>query len=96
MAYFANGTQGDWYEQNICTRCAHYDDAEPANTCTIWVLHLLYNGADEESEVGQMLQMLIPQRGIYQDLCSMFQPAKPDYAELPKQYQAWLEAQAKR
>lgn len=91
MAYFANGSEGEWYEGKICSRCAHYSDEEPGNTCAVWTIHLLYNGAEDGTPVGQMLDMLIPQQGIRQGLCSMWHPSKPEHADHGKHYQEWLE-----
>lgn len=76
MGYFANGTEGEAYEHNVCSRC----------------IHLFWNYEQEEgSTVESIMHTLIPRRGIYNDLCSMYMPSKPEYATHGEDYKAWLE-----
>lgn len=91
MAYFANGSQGEWYEGNVCKHCGHHERVDDG--CPVWEIHLLYNGADENSDMGVALQMLIPQEGIWQGMCKLFVPKSKEDEKLPDQYQLWLDRQ---
>ncbi len=72
MGYFSNGTEGDIYESEYCRKCVHHDhvpgEDEP---CPIWTLHVFYNG-DENSEIQDMLNTFIPQKGVHNEKCKMF------------------------
>lgn len=96
MAYFSNGTEGEAYEGNICERCAHYKDGGDGETCPVWMVHLLYNYSAEGSETQAILDTLIPRRGIYNDLCAMFVPSKPEFADLGERYKAWIDGKLAR
>lgn len=73
MGYFSNGSEGEGYEQQYCSRCLHND---PANGCPVWDAHLLHaygeNGKNSAGE--QILDMLIPRAkdGLGNKRCVMF------------------------
>lgn len=91
MAYFANGTEGETYEHNVCSRCAHYGDE--TKMCPVWELHLLFNyDQNKDEQLTLVLDTLIPRKGIHNDLCSMFHPANDEWAEHGANYQKWLES----
>lgn len=93
MAYFPNSDAGDAYEHNVCSRCAHYVENPEDGMCPVWEIHLFYNyGQEEGSTVESILDTLIPRRGIYNDLCSMYLPSKPEYATHGEDYKAWIES----
>lgn len=92
MGFFSNSTEGDAYEHNVCSRCAHYVENPEDGMCGVWEIHLLYNYDQEDgSTVESIMDTLIPRRGIYNDLCSMFYPARPEWAEHGKNYQEWIQ-----
>lgn len=86
MGYFANGTEGGWYENFICGRCVHQDDE---NGCAVWAIHLIHNGEDDP--VAQdILETLIPTDGVDNLLCNMWMPSMAGYEDLPEQYEELL------
>lgn len=80
MAYFANGTEGDYYEEKYCQRCAHF--GECGEECPILALHGIWNyeacrGDQPESTAEQRakhvaLNMLWPRDGVHNGACKMF------------------------
>ena len=69
MAYFANGTEGQMYEEEYCERCIHGDG------CSVWMLHLMLNyDQHDEPKIAEMLNTLIPRKenGLGNEQCSMF------------------------
>lgn len=95
MGYFANGTEGKTYEHNVCSRCAHYPKEIDDPFCAVWEIHLLYN-YDQDGPIEGILDALIPRQGVYNGLCAMFQPAKPEWAEHGENYKKWLEERTKQ
>lgn len=65
MAYFANGSEGDWYEERYCARCIH------DGNCTVWDAHMLLN-YDECNKPDSILHMLWPREGAHNGDCRMF------------------------
>lgn len=72
MGYFANGTEGELFEEAWCARCVHSDhrpgkefgdrDNPP---CPVWMAHLLFARGlcNAEEHPGKLiLDMLIPHR----------------------------------
>jgi hypothetical protein len=70
VGYFANGTEGEMFEQQWCSRCVHSDwrpgkefgDADNP-PCPVWLAHSLHsyhlcNSPDDPGK--QILDMLIP------------------------------------
>lgn len=43
-AYFSNGLEGDGFGKNWCSKCAHWTEPDDPKQCTVWMLHLCYNG----------------------------------------------------
>lgn len=77
MAYFPNGTAGEAYEAQWCSKCIHGENYRPSDgkACPIWDAHMLYsydlcNKTDDPGKV--MLDMLIPVDGVYAGECRMF------------------------
>ncbi len=75
MGYFANGTEGTFYEERYCNRCVH-EDAD-GKGCAVMLAHILYayQLCNEDDHPGKhMLDMLIPpsKDGLGNDQCSMF------------------------
>lgn len=93
MGYFANGTEGEWYEDKICSRCIHYDDSEGyGNMCPVWEVHLLHNYTKEGSDTEMILNTLIPRSGTHNKLCGMWKAAKPEWENHGKDYEEWLKS----
>jgi hypothetical protein len=69
MAYFSNGTEGDMYYEQWCSRCMHDKDED----CPIWAAHLLFN-SDGANNPDHILHMLIPRckDGIGNEMCALF------------------------
>lgn len=82
MGYFANGTEGEWYEQFICGRCIHGLDEQG---CAVWGIQFLFNGTDDPN-VESILNELIPRSGVSNRLCAMWKSMAPEYDDLPEQY----------
>lgn len=73
MGYFANGTEGDMYEEQHCSKCVHVDG------CPVWDMHLLfsYELCNETKHPGKViLDALIPltKNGCGNEQCAMFVP----------------------
>ena len=75
MAYFANGTSGDMYQQEHCEQCRNYRDLDDGrgSGCPIWDLHLEYN---RDMQFRAILDFFIPMTKdcVYADKCKMFFP----------------------
>ena len=68
MGYFANGTEGQMYEEQYCERCIH-----GGWTCPIWTLHMMHNYEQhKEPKIALMLDTLIPRKGCFNEECKMF------------------------
>jgi hypothetical protein len=68
MGYFPNGTAGEMYEEQYCSRCVHQEDG-----CAVWLAHLLKN-YDDCNDDSSILHMLIPRSedGLSNEKCKMF------------------------
>ena len=77
MGYFSNGTEGDMYREQYCSRCEH----DQNNDCAVLLAHLLYNYDDCNNEKS-ILHLLIPRRkdGLGNEQCKMFIEAMPPNA----------------
>jgi len=76
MAYFANGTVGDYYEEKYCYRCVHWS-TEPNRGCPVYLLHLDWNyeavGKNADATKAQALDWLWPRkRNGHNGACGMF------------------------
>lgn len=77
MAYFSNGSEGEFYKFHFCNNCKNFRDKKDGRGvgCAVWDLHLLHNG---EEKFKEALDFLIPERKINKDgigemeECSMF------------------------
>lgn len=99
MGYFSNGTEGEWYEKKICSRCVHHVNDPEKESCTVWSIHLLYNyGQERNLDLKDVLDGLIPRSNVpgYNDLCTMFHPSKPEYATHGDDYKQWLATKGKK
>jgi hypothetical protein len=70
MGYFSNGTEGDCYYEQYCSRCLHNGD-EDGPYCPVWALHKEYNYAECNKE-DSFLNALIPREGHGNGRCKMF------------------------
>lgn len=70
MGYFSNGTEGEFYYDEYCSRCIH-DDPDNGKCCPIWSLHLLHN-YEECNKKDSFLHVLIPRNEGFNDMCTMF------------------------
>ena len=73
MGYFANGTEGDIYEERYCNRCVH------RGGCAVYFLHLDWNYEQHKDDPTSQakafaLDLLIPRDGIENKQCEMFYP----------------------
>lgn len=76
MAYFSNGSEGEYYEQKYCRRCVHGSDE--AVLCPVMVLHQEWNyeaiagGEDDPKNVA--LNTLWPRcdDDNHNEACAMF------------------------
>ena len=39
MAYFSNGTEGDFFQENNCEMCSHWNKE---TDCHVWDAHLIF------------------------------------------------------
>lgn len=66
MGYFSNGTEGEMYEEEFCSQCAHGDN------CAVLLLHMIYN-YDECNNKESFLHVLIPRDENGNNMpCTMF------------------------
>lgn len=78
MAYFPNGTAGDIFEAEWCSRCAH-EGGEDGPGCPVMLAHILYsyelcNAKDDPGKV--ILDLLIPDEApTHVPACAMFHEA---------------------
>lgn len=71
MAYFSNGSEGEFYRERYCERCVHGEN-EP---CPIITLHLLWNYEQHDNgDKKTALNILWPrgEGGIHNGDCAMF------------------------
>ena len=69
MAYFPNGTSGISYEAKYCDHCVHKKPDDGG--CAVMLAHLMHNYEDDKRDI---LNLLIPMKGIEAKQCSMFHP----------------------
>lgn len=72
MGYFANGTEGSFYEAEYCDRCIH--DADDGG-CRVWMTHLDWNYEQwKDARKKAILDFLIPRSkdGTGNECCTMF------------------------
>jgi hypothetical protein len=72
MGYFSNGTEGEMYEEEYCSKCVH------AKGCAVWHAHMAHNYAECNKD-DSILHLLIPRLKplppappIFNDKCLMF------------------------
>ena len=71
MGYFSNGTEGEMYEEEYCSKCIH--ERPGVETCAVLQAHLIYN-YDECNKKDSILHMLIPRDGCENLKCKMYYP----------------------
>jgi hypothetical protein len=75
MGYFPNGTAGEMFEAEYCSKCVHNTDAG----CPTMMAHVIFGYKlcnAKENEGKQILDMLIPIKdGGWNDGCAMFHAA---------------------
>ena len=69
MAYFPNGSAGEWYQARYCKRCHHWPENPEDGGCAVWLLHLMHNYEDDKRDV---LNTLIPEKDCQPEQCTMF------------------------
>ena len=67
MGYFSNGTEGEMYYEEFCSRCIHNKNED----CPVWDAHLLYSYQDC-NKPESILHMLIPRNGARNLPCRLF------------------------
>ena len=82
MAYFANSSEGEYYEEQYCNRCVHFALDE---ICPVLVLHELWNyeacrggaitATQEEKLKHTALDTLWPRENVGNGKCRMFYDA---------------------
>ena len=73
MGYFSNGTDGIEYGEQYCQFCVH-DNEEKG--CPVMMAHFVYN-YDECNNDKSILHILIPRKGIENEVCLMFYRGNP-------------------
>ena len=77
MAYFANGDEGEYYQERYCERCVH-NSGNSAKMCPVLELHMIWNydavGQNADQTKRQALNTLWPRTGAHNDDCAMFHP----------------------
>lgn len=71
MGYFSNGTDGEIYFEQYCSKCVHESDGRQ---CPIWDMHMLWNyEGNKNADKKFALDMFIPrdEKG-YNQKCKMF------------------------
>jgi hypothetical protein len=73
MAYFPNGSDGDYYLEKYCNKCIHGIQSLP---CPVMSLHLEWNydavGDKADLTKKQALDTLWPCDGVHNGDCAMF------------------------
>lgn len=77
MGYFANGSEGECYQDRWCVRCVHWKDEGDGRGegCPVYDLHILYNYDQlKKDSTRRALEMFIPtaEGGIGNGQCRMF------------------------
>lgn len=79
MGYFANGTEGEIFNERYCHRCVNWRDLDDGRGpgCPVWDAHLMfaYDESGSSSNAETILSVLIPRHGIKNE-CAMFVEAK--------------------
>lgn len=68
IGYFANGTEGEMYHEQYCSRCIHESGER---RCAVWTAHLMRNYSECNNE-DSILHILIPRKEIGNGECRMF------------------------
>jgi hypothetical protein len=68
MGYFSNGTEGEIYYEDFCSKCLH---EHGRRHCAVWMAHLAKNYGECNNK-DSILHMLIPREGIKNSKCLMF------------------------
>lgn len=87
MGYFSNGTEGDLYESEYCSRCIH---SQKEGGCAVMLAHMLHNYKECNNE-DSILHLLIPrdEKGFNKQ-CEMFtEMARCHKGKLPDHLSAW-------
>lgn len=71
MGYFSNGSEGEGYIEEWCSRCEHWDEGG----CPVWLAHTIHNYAECNNKES-ILHMLIPREGFGNGRCGMFIEAR--------------------
>lgn len=76
MAYFSNGSDGECYEAQYCSKCIH---SKNNGGCAVFLAHMLHN-YDECNNENSILHLLIPRSKdqIGNEKCKMFLPEQID------------------
>jgi len=95
MGYFSNGTEGECYTAQYCSKCAHMRGPDGDGMCAVWMAHMVKN-YDECNNPESILHMLIPRKGIENLQCLMFMPksALDDLSEADRKYIQWMKERA--
>jgi hypothetical protein len=77
MGYFSNGSEGDCYEAEFCSRCVHQNGPDGESGCAVMLAHLLRN-YDECNNKESILHILIPRdKDGWNEQCKMFHAKNP-------------------
>lgn len=81
MGYFSNGSEGEYYFEEWCDKCAHMPEDPKDGSCPVWDLHLMSN-YQECNKKDSYLHILIPRsKDGGNEKCTMFierQKAEPE------------------
>jgi hypothetical protein len=67
MGYFSNGTEGEMYKEEYCSKCVHAKGG-----CAVWDAHMIHNYAECNKDES-ILHLLIPKAKPFgNDQCLMF------------------------
>lgn len=75
MGYFSNGSEGESFEGKWCDRCVHREGPDGKSGRAVMLSHILFAYKlcnDHEDEGKQILDLLIPRKGAFNEGCSMF------------------------
>lgn len=79
MAYFPNGMSQEDYEERWCSRCRHGETPDNDEGCAVTLVHLIHNyDAVDQPSVKDILDTLIPMKGLDAQKCRMFLPRHAD------------------
>lgn len=89
MGYFPNGTAGDMYEEEYCSRCIHQGGKDGPG-CPVMLAHILHNYKECNNDDSILLLLIPRDKDGWNEKCGMFvESAKTHKGKLPEHLKEW-------